>query len=99
MNLRVSKQILRTPQVAVPTDKCSMKQSQRDLTNFAQILASGYLRLLAKHGANWRERLELRENQKDGKSAKTGSNRLDYSAERSIRCTGGKMITATLTRS
>jgi Na+/citrate or Na+/malate symporter len=67
--------------------------------NFSQILATAYLRLLARHGPNWRGRLELAENQKGEKSAKTRSNRLDFSANRPIRCPGQRTITVTLTRS
>jgi len=65
----------------------------------APILATAYLRLIARHGPNWRKRLELGENQKVRKSAKNRSNRLDYSAERSMRCPGERTVTVTLTRS
>ena len=65
----------------------------------APILATAYLRLLAKHGPNWRERLELRTINKVKDSRKKSSIPLDLSANKSIRCTGQRTVTLTLTRS
>lgn len=61
----------------------------------ADILATAYLRLLAKHDPNWRERLALRETSEDEESSKKRSNRLDFRGNRSIRCPGQRTVTLT----
>jgi hypothetical protein len=65
----------------------------------AAILATAYLRLLARHGPKWRKHLTLADNQKDEKSAKICAARLDFRANKSIRCAGRRTVTYTLTRS
>ena len=77
----------------------SGKLSKPKAGEIARVLATGYLRLLARHGANWREGWELAENEKGKESSEICSHRLDFRANRSIRCAGGRKITITLTRS
>jgi len=74
--------------------------TERDTTNeLSSILARAYLRLLAHYGSNWPERFELGENTETEESSENCSVRLDFRGNRSIRCTGGRTITLTLTRS
>ena len=61
----------------------------------ALIFAAAYLHLLALHGPNWREHLQLQQERKSGESAESGAPCLDFPGNRSIRCTGQRGVTET----
>ena len=83
----------------MPDDHMPDDHKARIVGPNARIFATGYLRLLARHGPNWREHWELEQKAGAEDSSKKCSNRLDFSANKSMKYAGKRTITLTLTRS